>query len=212
MAIRVIGRDEAMALTTPHHDLWLAAHEAAAKSWWGGVREHVPSLFVAGSASTRASTLHDLIVREVEVRGGSSISHSKGLGFFTQLITNGTTGVLVRFKMLDAAFMAQNHQSGQQDELDAQNLTSEMLEQLTLSGLPSSLTLLTCGYQLSTDEMSMSNLAVVCHRDHEVLYWYSLESNRDIRGVEVLPLRVPDGPPPGDVRSKRRKPEEPTLF
>jgi hypothetical protein len=210
--ITVLGRDEAAALTAPHHELWIAAHLKAEKVWWDEIRQYSFDAFNSSRPATRASILHDVIVREVEDRGGSAIAFSHGLGFFTQIITGERGGVLVRFKMLGSDFRTQNHRSGQQDVLDSQILSTEILEQLDLAEIPSSLTVLTCGYQLSADQMTISNVAVVCHHERNVIYSYFLENERGTGGVEILGLPIPDGPPPSEVRSKRREPEQPTLF
>lgn len=210
MMVRFIPRDEAISLTTPFHALWMDAHEYARHTWWSDLLE--TDLFLASRPATRASALHDLVVRYIDMHGGEEMPGSRELGFYTQIIAGAPGTAVVRFKLLDVGYLTKNHRSGQQEALDSQDLTDAMLEQLSIAGFPGPATFLTCGYQLSSDEMSISNVAVVCHYQREVIYSYDLERTGGVRGVEVLNLPTPPPPPPIDVRSRRPSIEQPRLF
>lgn len=121
---------------------------------------------------------------------------------FPQVVTGGAQAALIRFKLLDDRLRTANHTSGQQDALDVHEFTPEMMEQLTFSGVSNDLvpTVLTCGYQLAPDEMSIARVVVTCHYDRELQWAY------DVSGelvAEVLTLPGVGQVPQTRVRSRR---------
>jgi hypothetical protein len=189
---------DAQALTMPHHHRWLAAHRAGDKFWWTDFRKKFPLLFAAASPTTRAMLIHEVVCDHIRHSGaGGDITITDKLEFFAQIITGASGSILVRFKYLDSALQPHNHQSAQQDRLDFHDFTPE---QLSLMGIPETPTVLTCGYQLAADQMSMSRVVVVCRWGSQYLWDYSVVSGR---GAEILNLPGVEEPPKPVVRSRR---------
>jgi len=198
----LLGMEEAQALTGPHHDLWVAAHREAEKAWWDRLRQSDPESFIASAPSTRASFIHDRVVRHVATNTNGSVIPRDRLGFAAQVITDGNLTALVRFKMLDSGMNPRNHPSEQQNLLQQQTFTTDAMGQLSLEGIVDPPTLLTCGYQLAANEMSLARILVVLHFDQEAYYWYDLENGQS---ANVLALPDVGELPSSRVRSRRRR-------
>ena len=194
--------EQAEALTAPYHGLWVAAHREAEAAWWDRFRQSDPQGFIACMPTTRAGFLHDLVVRHVANSGEGTMVGRERLGYAAQLIVDGNRSALVRFKMLDGQMNPRNHPSEQQDLLQQQTLTTEAMAELKMEGLNEAPTILTCGYQLALDEMSMSRVLVVLNYKQEAYYWYDLESGQS---ANVLGLPDVAELPISRVRSRRRR-------
>jgi hypothetical protein len=200
----LLSQERAQAITKPYHSLWREAHAKAEKQWWQTLRQSDPKGFVDLGATARATVMHDWITGHIERSGGSSVVTSTRLGFFVQLVSGSKGTALVRFKLLDRQMRTRNHISDQQDILDVHQLTPPMMGQLSLDGLEEQTTLLTCGYQLTQDETSISRVLMVCHLQRQVAYWYDVVNGA---GQEVLALPRLAPPPQSHVRSRRSKEE-----
>jgi hypothetical protein len=194
--------EEAQALTAPYHRLWIAAHREAEAAWWDRFRQSDPEGFIACVPTTRASYLHDRVVRHVANSVEATMVGRDRLGYAAQVIVDRNRSALVRFKMLDGAMNPRNHPSEQQDLLQQQTFTPEAMAELKMEGLNEAPTILTCGYQLALNEMSMSRIMVVLNYKQEAYYWYDLESGQS---ANVLGLPNIGELPASRVRSRRRK-------
>jgi hypothetical protein len=197
----LLTMEQAQAMTGPYHDLWVAAHREAEKSWWDRLRLADPMVFIAAEPTTRAGYIHDLVVHHVAVNTSGAVIPRDRLKYAAQLITDGNRTALVRFKLLDSGMNPRNHPSDQQNLLKQQIFTPEAMGQLQLEGISEAPTLLTCGYQLARDEMSISRILVVFHFNHAACYWYDLETGQS---ANVVQLPDVGDLPSSRIRSRRR--------
>lgn len=194
--------EQAFALTDPYHDLYVRAHRKAGHFWWDQYREAFPLAFADASPRGRASTLNDLIVAEIGREVGSAMIPRERLGFVAHAISNGKRSGLVRFKKLDPDWRPRNVATEQQNYLAQQTFFPEAMGQLMLEGISEPPTLLTCGYLLARDEMSISTILIALHYKKQLYYYYDLES---AEAENVLHLSALGQMPQSRVRARRRK-------
>lgn len=195
---KLLTYEEAMALTEPHHALWINAH-AAAEKVWREVETTVPEFAIAQTASAKAHDFHNLVARYLEQHPADGVVSTWCLGFFAQFVTKKDHSALVRFKLLDSVREAKNHISDQQDSLRVQAYTEEMMEQLAFDGIVEPPTFLTCGWIPSPDG-SVAEVVVTCRYGRNELYHYGLVEGGS---AQVIPFPLGSEPPAPRITSRQ---------
>jgi hypothetical protein len=186
----LLTTDEAQELTADCHAVWVDAHHHAFDLWKRRLAED-PEFFKPLIAGDRASILHrhifDYAARHLDGR----VISTDALGFNAQIIDG---RAMVRFKYLHRDLKPRAYRTGQQEHLEDQEFTEEMLLPLTFEGVSDPPTVLTCGYTLALGEDAVSRVAVVCWYRGELRYWYDIFGETAMGDGEVVPL-FPSSPP-----------------
>src|SRR5207245_10071821 len=127
------------------------------------------------------------IAEEGGKEAGSAVIPRERLGYVGHALTDGERSALVRFKLFDDDWRPHNVPTAQQNNLDKQIYFPEAMAQLKLEGIAQPPTLLTCGYLLARDEMSISSILIALHYENQLYYAYDLESGE---ATNVLQLAV----------------------
>lgn len=183
--------NEVRELLTPVADSLLITPRRSAVAEWQEFERNEPERAFAISSTTRAGMIHDFTVREVRRAlsrpdaKASEARESAALGFFVVAVGD---QLLVRYKYV-AAGMPQNVATVAQRRLAQQRYGESMMETLTLEGVPTPPTLVTCGYTLEPDG-SLGTVSVQCDYDKTCLWRYFAwgDAGEGFGSFETLPL------------------------
>jgi hypothetical protein len=205
--MELLTPDEAQALTSPLHQIWVEAHLDSFSKWKKRLTDD-PEFFAPLSKRTRHNALHDLVISAIarEIHGRSTVTEI--LQFFAVVFSG---QALVRFKHLDEELKPRNYPTEQQRNIGNQEFTEGMIEHLAFEGIEAPMTVLTVGYTLTLAEDEIASVVVVC-RNPELVYSYDLyrrEGDEGLGGLDVSPLPgfTPKGP---RIISSRKKGEATT--
>ncbi|WNG24121.1 hypothetical protein F0U62_08865 [Cystobacter fuscus] len=185
-----------------HFPMLEAAH-AAARRW----RENLAGNFKKPSKVTRASSVHDLVIEEVENR----VQGVPGVEWVTvgqrELLRVGQK-ILLQFKLLSADLMPSNYPTPRAESFNGQG---------DLPGLPRA-TRLTVGYRMNQWGTEVRDVQILCTRSSRKKFWsYSIEpaAPQQLRFEPSLPTpaqaepRVRAKPGVKTIDTKKQNEEDP---
>jgi hypothetical protein len=207
-----VNLDEARELLTPVADALLIEPRKAAVKTWNEYENENPAVASALTATTRAGMIHDCTVREVRqaleldaVRGIARELDS-GLEFFTVGVGQ---RLLVRYKFT-AAGRPRNVATEVQRRLAYQQYDEDVMNNLTLEGMPEPPTLVTCGYALD-EGGRLGTVSVQCDYAKTVLWRFPVfgADGEGFGSFETLPVDPDWTPGATIVRSAKKGGQRP---
>jgi hypothetical protein len=210
-----MNMDEAQAQLAPVAEALLVAPRRAAVGIWNGFESGDPGNASAISTRTRAGMIHDYTIREVrralqreDIRAVAR-EISSPLEFFTVAVGD---GLLLRYK-LTAAGMPRNVATDVQQRLAAQQYDEETMQALTLDGMPTPPTFVTCGYMLDGGG-ALGTVSVQCDFKKTTLWRYVVwgDSGEGFGTYETLPIDPTLSPDATVVQSAREGKQRPDAI
>ncbi len=189
----------------PLHEGLAQAHlNVTAK--WRKLNEEYPEWTLPFDAGERAQQLHSHVCLEVATLAeewADDVFATKALDFFALSVGG---NMLVRFKHLGLSG-PQNYPTKQQKNLAKQLYDDDMLAALRLAGISEPPTLLTCGYRLEADGMTVASVAVRWDMKFHPSWEYPIYGET-VSAVEPLRFEEMPNESPARLRSKIVKADE----
>lgn len=184
----LLTMDEARDRLDPLTDkLLVGVHRTAMGTWTSFVRDQ-PALAAMLNATTRAGIIHDVIVNAARkvLHQVEGVREIEGAGFFVMAIKE---DLLIRFKFVPRG-LPSNVPTERQELLARQQFDEALMKVLTLEGMPSPPTLVTCGYTIG-DDGDLGKVSLQCDYG-KVIQWryfvYGEAGGASGGSFETLPL------------------------
>jgi hypothetical protein len=187
----------AKTLLDPLHKGLVQAHQNVATKW-RKLNDGFPEWTLPFDAGERAQQLHPHVKLEVATLAeewAPNISATTALGFFALSVGD---DVLLRFKHLGLDG-PHNYPTQQQKNLARQLYDDDMLVALGISQPP---TLLTCGYRLDADGMTLAQVVIRWDMKFNPSWEYPIYGET---ASSVEPLRLADMPEVAPTRLRSKK-------
>jgi hypothetical protein len=172
-----ITQEEAQSILAPHHDQLRACVSGGWAKW---IREIKPR-FPTPTRRLRANAIWDGMVDEARVRFNDIpgvVMLDRGDRFF--LAFDGR--ILARFKKLDGRLRTRNYPTQGSLQFDAQ---------MNLPAVPDG-SMLTIGYRVDEETMSLKDILVVMSRSKRVIWSYDIDEPHSNLATPLFPQPGPD--------------------
>jgi hypothetical protein len=200
----VLRLDDARQILDPFRQQVFVAPPGAAIATWHRFVKRQPEMAMPMDETTRANMIHAWWRREVRqvLTSTFGIREVRALGFFAVAVG---ANPLVRFKCINGGGPS-NVETEQQKLLARHQYDDDAMAALTLDGIPSPPTLLTCGYSLDAAAL-LRSVEIRCDYGRSLLWRWPIWGDAAEGGGVVEPMPIPDapGPAPAQARSTRKQ-------